>query len=81
MDQHFASLVVGLATQANQALDGKLEGLPAGASAREAARALIDTLAMLETKTAAALDADERRLLSELLTAVRFRFVQTEKAS
>mgnify|MGYP001544265271 CR=1 FL=1 len=56
MDQHFGSLVIGLATQAGQALDGTLAGLPDGASPREAARALIDTLAMLETNTGGHLD-------------------------
>jgi hypothetical protein len=78
MDQHFGSLVIGLATQAGQALDGTLAGLPDGASPREAARALIDTLAMLETKTAGHLDDQERQLLGQALTALRFRFVQTE---
>ncbi|MGB7211539.1 MAG: DUF1844 domain-containing protein [Gemmatimonadales bacterium] len=78
MDQHFASLVLGLATQAGQALDGTVVGLPEGASPRDAARALIDTLAMLETKTAGRLDDQERQLLTQALTALRFRFVQTE---
>ncbi|HSC59098.1 MAG TPA: DUF1844 domain-containing protein [Gemmatimonadales bacterium] len=78
MDQHFASLVLGIATQAGQALDGTLPGLPAGTSPRDAARALIDTLAMLEAKTAGHLDDQERQLLSQALTALRFRFVQTE---
>lgn len=81
MDQHFGSLVIGLATQAGQALDGTLAGLPDGASPREAARALIDTLAMLETKTAGNLDDQERQLLGQALTALRFRFVQTEVKS
>lgn len=79
MDQHFASLVLGLATQAGQALEGTLPGLPEGVSPRDAARALIDTIAMLETRMAASLDEEERRLLTETLTALRFRFVQTEK--
>lgn len=78
MDQHFASLVVGIATQAGQALDGTLAGLPEGASPRDAARALIDTLAMLEAKTAGKLDDQERQLLTQALTALRFRFVQTD---
>ena len=79
MDQHFASLVLGLATQAGQALDGSLPGVPDGVSPRDAARALIDTIAMLETKMAGSLDEQEKRLLAETLTALRFRFVQTEK--
>ncbi|MGH7590935.1 MAG: DUF1844 domain-containing protein [Gemmatimonadales bacterium] len=78
MDQHFASLVLGLATQAGQALDGTVAGLPEGASPRDAARALIDTLAMLETKTAGRLEDEARQLLTQALTALRFRFVQTD---
>lgn len=80
MDQHFASLVLGLAAQAEQALGGTLPGLPEGTSPREAARALIDTLAMLEVKTAGQLDDQERQLLTQTLTALRFRFVRPEQA-
>jgi hypothetical protein len=80
MNPHFASLVLGMAQQAEQALSGKLppgaEQLP-GADARQMAQALIDTLGMLEQKTAGHLDSDEQRLLTEALTALRFRFVQT----
>lgn len=78
MDQHFVSLVLGLGAQAAQALDGTLPGLPEGASPRDAAKALIDTLAMLEAKTAGRLDDQERQLLGQTLTALRFRFVQGE---
>lgn len=78
MNQHFASLVLGLATQAGQALDGTLAGVPEGTPPRDVARALIDTLAMLEEKTAGRLADDERQLLTQSLTALRFRFVQTE---
>jgi hypothetical protein len=78
MDQHFASLVLGLGAQAEQALAGTLAGIPAGASPREVARALIDTLGMLEAKTAGHLDPEEGELLNRTLTALRFRFVQTE---
>lgn len=78
MNQHFASLVLGLAHQAESALQGQL---PAGAEgmgdARAVAQALIDTLGMLADKTAGRLDADETRLLDQTLTALRFRFVQT----
>jgi hypothetical protein len=80
MNPHFASLVIGLAQQAGQVLEGKLppgaEQLP-GTDSRQMAQALIDTLGMLEQKTAGHLDADEQKLLSEALTALRFRFVQT----
>ncbi|HWA57020.1 MAG TPA: DUF1844 domain-containing protein [Gemmatimonadales bacterium] len=80
MNQHFASLVVGLAAQADQALNGQLPGgLPAGVSARDVARNLIDTLAVLEQKTRGNVDADEAKLLAEALTQLRFRFVTTEK--
>ncbi|HKV76327.1 MAG TPA: DUF1844 domain-containing protein [Gemmatimonadales bacterium] len=80
MNPHFASLVLGLAQQTEQALNGNLppgaEQVP-GADARKMAQAMIDTLGMLEQKTAGHLDADEQRLLTEALTALRFRFVQT----
>jgi hypothetical protein len=80
MNQHLASLILGMAAQANQALDGQLPaGVPSGASNRDVAKALIDTLGMLEQKTRGNLDADEQRLLSEALTTLRFRFVSSEK--
>lgn len=77
MNTHFMSLVLGLAHQAEQAIEGKL---PAGAGQepRQAARMLIDTLGMLEQKTAGRLDADEQKLLTDALTALRLRYVQTE---
>jgi hypothetical protein len=78
MNQHFASLVLGLAQQAEAALDGRL---PPGAEQlgdiRQVAQALIDTLGMLFEKTAGHLDADEKQLLEQALTALRFRYVQT----
>jgi hypothetical protein len=78
MNSHFASLVLGLAHQAESALQGQL---PVGAEGmgdpRTVAQALIDTLGMLAEKTAGRLDPDESRLLDQTLTALRFRFVQT----
>jgi Domain of unknown function (DUF1844) len=78
MNPYFASLVLGLAQQAEAALEGRL---PAGAEAADQARAiaqtLIDTLGMLAEKTAGHLEADEHRLLDQALTSLRFRFVQT----
>ncbi len=68
---------MGLAAQANAALDGKLPPGTPGAGAGEArplAQALIDTLAALEEKTRGNLTADEGRLLAEALTALRIRF-------
>ncbi len=80
MNQHFASLVVGLSHQADQAIQGNLpEGTPGAPDAREVARTLIDTLGMLEQKTRGQLEPDEQRLLTEALTGIRFRFVSTEK--
>jgi hypothetical protein len=80
MNPHFASLVVGLAHQAEQAMSGKLppgmEQLGA-ANGRQIAQTLIDTLGMLEEKTAGHLEEDEKKLLVDALTALRFRFVQT----
>ncbi len=77
MNQHFASLILGLAAQANASLDGTLpEGAAeAGAgNASQLARALIDTLGALQDKTRGNLDPDETRLLDEALTALRIRF-------
>lgn len=80
MNPHFASMVLGLAHQAESVLGGTMppgsERVP-GANPRQMAQALIDTLAMLEEKTRGHLDADEARLLTEALTGLRFRFVQT----
>lgn len=79
MNQHFASIVLGLAHQANTALEGTL---PPGAAehgagdARQVAQTLIDTIGMLEDKTKGNLEADEVELLNETLVALRFRFVQ-----
>jgi len=78
VNPHFASLVLGLAHQAESALAGTL---PPGADglgdARVMAQTLIDTLGMLAEKTEGRLDPDERQLLDQTVTALRFRFVQT----
>lgn len=81
MNPHFASLVLGLAQQAEAAMQGNL---PAGAeqlggqlNTRQVAQTLIDTLGMLQSKTAGRLDPDEQQLLDTTLTALRFRFVQS----
>jgi len=79
MNPHFATLVLGLAHQAEAALNGQLppgaEQVP-GTTARDIARTLIDTLGMLEDKTAGRLEPDEAKLVADALTALRFRFVQ-----
>jgi hypothetical protein len=79
MNPHFASLVLGLAHQAQSVLDGQLPpgAEEAGADARQMAQTLIDTLGMLAEKTAGSLEPDERQLLDGALTALRFRFVQS----
>jgi hypothetical protein len=78
MNPHFVSLVLGLAHQAESALGGNL---PAGADgagdARTVAQTLIDTLGMLMEKTEGRLDPDERQLLDQTLTALRFRYVKS----
>jgi hypothetical protein len=78
MNPHFASLVLGLAHQAEAALEGTM---PPGAEgigdARKMAQTLIDTLGMLAEKTASHLEPDEKQLLDQAVTALRFRFVQT----
>ena len=78
MNSHFASLVLGLAHQAESALSGTLPpGAEQAGDPRRIAQALIDTLGMLAEKTEGRLDDEERRLLDQTLTALRFRFVQT----
>lgn len=78
MNPHFASLVLGLTHQAESALSGQL---PAGAEGvadgRTLAQALIDTLGMLVEKTSGQLQPDEKQLLDQAVTTLRFRFVQT----
>jgi hypothetical protein len=81
MNPHFASLVLGLAQQAESAMQGNLppgaEQLGGQANARQIAQTLIDTLGMLETKTRGQLDPDEQQLLSQALTSLRIRYVQS----
>ena len=78
MNEHFASLVLGLAHQAESALRGELPpGADAVGDARHVAQTLIDTLGMLVEKTEGRLEADERQLLDQAVTALRFRYVQT----
>jgi hypothetical protein len=77
MNPHFGSLVLGLSQQAEAALAGQLSGDVGGTDARQLAQTLIDTLGMLADKTAGRLDADEKQLLDQALTSLRFHFVQT----
>jgi hypothetical protein len=78
MNPHFVSLVLGLAHQAELALGDTLPAGTEGAGdARTVAQTLIDTLGMLLDKTEGRLDPDERQLLDQTLTALRFRFVKT----
>jgi tellurite resistance protein len=78
VNPHFASLVLGLAQQAEAALSGHMpQGAEGLGDSRQAAQALIDTLGMLAEKTAGQLDPEEKRLLEQAVTSLRFRFVQT----
>lgn len=78
MNPHFASLILGLAQQAEAALNGQLPpGAEALGDARQVAQTLIDTLGMLAEKTAGHLEQDEKQLLDQAVTALRFRYVQT----
>jgi hypothetical protein len=78
VNPHFASLVLGLAHQAESALSGNLPpGAEGAGDARTVAQTLIDTLGMLVEKTESHLEPDERRLLDQTVTSLRFRFVQT----
>lgn len=77
MNPLFVSLVLGLAHQAESALAGTLPpGAEGAGDARAVAQTLIDTLGMLLDKTEGRLDPDERQLLDQTLTALRFRFVK-----
>jgi len=78
MNPHFASLVLGLAHQAEAAMSGNLPpGAEAIGDARKVAQTFIDTLGMLVEKTAGHLDDDEKQLLEQAVTTLRFRYVQT----
>lgn len=78
MNPHFASLVLGLAQQAEAALAGQLPpGVEGIGDPRAVAQSLIDTLGMLADKTAGRLELDEKQLLDQAVTSLRFRFVQT----
>jgi hypothetical protein len=78
VNPHFASLVLGLAQQAEAALAGQLPpGVDGVGDPRQVAQTLIDTLGMLAEKTAGHLQPDERQLLDQAVTALRFRYVQT----
>lgn len=76
MNQHFASLVMGIAAQAQAALEGHLPAEAPIKDARLIAQTLIDTLGMLQEKTSGRLDDDERRLLEQVLADLRIRFVK-----
>ena len=78
MNPHFASLVLGLAQQAEAALSGHLpQGAEGLGDSRKAAQTLIDTLGMLAEKTEGRLEPDEKQLLDQAVTSLRFRFLQT----
>jgi len=83
MNPHLASLIFGLAAQANSALDGELPPGAADVGAgdpRTVAQALIDTLGALQEKTRGNLDSDESQMLEQVLTALRFRFATGQKS-
>jgi hypothetical protein len=78
VNPHFASLVLGLAQQADAAISGQLPpGMEGAPDARKLAQTLIDTLGMLAEKTAGKLEPDEKQLLDQAVTSLRFRYVQT----
>lgn len=82
MNPHFMTLVLGLAAQAESAMSGNLPPELAeqgGGEPRRMAQLLIDTLTMLEQKTEGRLEPEEKKLLSDALTTLRFRFIQTGK--
>ena len=78
VNPYFASLVLGLSHQAESVLAGELPpGAEGVTDARKLAQTLIDTLGMMAEKTAGHLEPDEKQLLDQALTTLRFRFVQT----
>jgi hypothetical protein len=84
MNPHFASLVLGLAHQANAAMTGQLPPeveAQGGVDVLQIAHSLIDTIGMLQEKTEGHLEDDEQELLSETLTALRFQFVKASGSS
>lgn len=83
MNPHFMTLVLGLSAQAESAMNGTLPPevmSQGGGEPRRMAQLLIDTLGMLEQKTEGRLEPDEKKLLNDALTALRFRFIETGKA-
>ena len=77
----FATFVLSLGTSALYHLGavGDPETQETGAPNLLLARETIETLEMLEQKTAGNLDAEESKLLENLLYEVRMRFVEASK--
>jgi hypothetical protein len=78
----FLSFLAGLDLEARLAL-GEIKH-PQTAQARKdlvAAQYVVDTLALLQEKTKGNLTSDEDRTLQNLLTELRFRFVQAKGKS
>jgi hypothetical protein len=79
----FLQLVIGLQQSAMIAL-GKLKNPITGKveTDLETARATIDTLAALETRTRGNLESDEARVLSQVLADLRLNYLdETKKAA
>ena len=75
---NFSAFVMSLATQALMQL-GQIPPPPGVDLAvdKAAARQTIDIIGMLSQKTKGNLDAEEQRLMEEILNSLRFQFVQT----
>ncbi|HZU96251.1 MAG TPA: DUF1844 domain-containing protein [Planctomycetota bacterium] len=73
----FLSFLAGLDLEARLAL-GEIKHPQTGQAKKDliAAQYVIDTLALLQEKTKGNLTSDEERTLQNLLTELRFRFVQ-----
>jgi len=77
---NFAQFIAGLDFEARLSL-GEIKH-PVTKEVRQdlvAAQYVIDTLALLQEKTKGNLDTDEEILLQNLLTELRFRFVQAKR--
>lgn len=76
----FLSFLEGLALEAQLAL-GLVKHPQTGQAKKDlvAAQYVVDTLAMLQEKTKNNLTTEEERVLQNLLTELRFRFVQAKQ--
>jgi len=76
----FSSFVLSLATTALVQMGEGPQESNAGTENLDAARQMIDILAMLKEKTTGNLNADESKLITDILYELRMKFVSKNKA-